>query len=1394
MSEQTASADNTAKNAALPQFMNENNIADYEVDEKQSWLANNLHRLMICVSIVWFAIVLIYITQFFGWSNLFLMMPDEFGAFLAGITLPLAIIWVVIAYIDRGTSFNKEAKFLRAYMNQLVYPEQGAPETAKAMADAIRSQVVELQQITKMATEQTAKIKVEIGANINEFAKLVSTLDTYSSHTIVELSDSVKFLVKNFENISSKAENSAQTIAQFNREFVANSDIVEKNIGGLIERLLPRVKEIKDTADILHAIAENSNNDILRANEMLLQFNNQSRDNLNHVNETISNQAAVLQKISEKAMGNCAVIQKNVNSEITNLDSLLNSHIARIDAAVNEYDGSLQKRLTAITNQAQSGCEQINETILKGLDNVDAGIAAQVSKIDEAMGRYTKDWQDNVQQLDEFTDTITSKLNNHSAGVAQEIDKVKVRSNNLAESVAMQVDELSQVADSVVSSLQRVDAALQNNIDSLHEKSELANDNISSFAENLEDKAKRLSDISVDVFAKSSQAADELTSRHEAVSQIIADAKAQIEELNDELFKASDNVRNQAESSIKQMNEAGDNMNKYSTALSEASSIVVSQSQISEAALSQQQRNITNSANRVEEIKLELKRQIDELSKASATLEQDAGTAVNKFKHQLSEMLSSCEDVVAKAQNINDNLEEQSTKFDTSTNRTLTKITQFENILSSQSQNMDELSKAITERANAVNNALTRQAQEIDRATGNSNNIFEQLTSSFETQNSVLRNVAENTVSYVSDVVQSLDDKAAALGFLFKQQENEFFGLCDKLSENTVSMSEALKKQIAIIDQNADKVFARMTSLEEDAAKHSEAVVNNSNRSIDKLAEMETLLGQKNTFVRDLVTSVANDFSAIADNIQAKVDLFGSTVKNIREESSNSADIILGSCGKLQTANSDLSSETKNLNKMMDDQLKNMDVSLVKAKLQADDIKQMLEHQRDSLTDAVNTLSAQTRLGEASLAQQYKYLTDAATDVAQKIKEINDNFKSNTDNIFDTTTKIAYEFDVLGDRLIKAGEDVQKTTKNSIKNIEQVNMSLSQCSEDLDATIHHSSDNIGGVFKEYEKYLAGFNTVTAETSTGVIEINNLISEQSDKMVKISDDTKKLVDCFNTVLNETSSALSDRANIAYDKVKGLGENLKNLGLQLEEATKISAAHFENSGDKLRATMGEISANAERISNEIRTSGEVFIKQSGVLVAATEDTVSKVHGAMTELVESTKEFDKRGDNIVKQSLHFNEVVAAQIKELNDHTQKADTTLQNLQQAYQGIQIDSFLKNASGIIERMETISVDINRVFNPKDEEDLWKKFYNGDTSVFVRYLSRNMTKQQINAIRSEYEKNHDFRLLVSNYLSEFETLVERAKASEHSGVLLSVISGADIGKLYYILAKTLDKLN
>ena len=164
------------------------------------------------------------------------------------------------------------------------------------------------------------------------------------------------------------------------------------------------------------------------------------------------------------------------------------------------------------------------------------------------------------------------------------------------------------------------------------------------------------------------------------------------------------------------------------------------------------------------------------------------------------------------------------------------------------------------------------------------------------------------------------------------------------------------------------------------------------------------------------------------------------------------------------------------------------------------------------------------------------------------------------------------------------------------------------------------------------------------------------------------------------------------------------------------------------------------------------------------------------------------------LVSKSGSFNELFNKQLKILIETSDKADTKLADLQKRYEGIRVDTFLKDASFIIEKLETAAVDINRIFNPDAEEDLWKKYYNGDTAAFVRHLSRTMSKSQILSIRSEFEKNLEFRNIVTKYLSEFETLVSKARENERSGILLSVISGADIGKLYYILARSLDKLN
>ena len=1393
MSENTGESRTAVAANNLPQFMNEAPHS-IEIEEKPSWLNNNLHKLMIGVSVVWFGIVLIYITQFFGWDNLFLMMPDEFGGFLAGITLPLAIIWVVMAYIDRGTSFKQEAKFLRAYMNQLVYPEDGAPQTAKAMADAIRSQVVELQEVSKMATIHTAKIKDEIRQNINEFAKLVATLDNYSSKTIVELSDGVKYLTQNFENITGKAQSSVETFAGLNREFASGAVDIEQNLNDLFDKLLPKLKEIKSSSELLHEISDSNSHDIIRANEMLQTFNEQTAANLNMVNETLNTQAQNLQQISAAAVTNCGLLKKTVGEEVGFMAKKLDEHTVKLENAIADSAQIMQAKVDELSAHAQEQIENINGKIGKGLGNLGNSVDAQIKKVDTAVSKHNHDVVELVNSLEKHTDFISKKLSDHGDVLSQEIDKLLVRGNNLEDSIAIQVNNLNNVSDQVVNAMQKADNALENNIDALQIKSGTAKSELSAYIDTLETKTADLQRMSAAAMEQAKTAGEDLQNHRLHIQDTITDTVARVQELNDSLAAAANHVLKNSDSSVAAINSAAENMNRFAETLNETSAIVVAQNQVSEASLAQQHKNITASAARVEEIKADLKQQIDVLTTASTTLENDAASTVEMLKDNLAAMLSTCNEVINKSKAINDNLTEQANQFDTSANRTLAKVTQFENVLTEQNQNIDLLSQTVANRSTNIETVLSRQNKAVNEMTANALNSFRKAAEEFETQSKELHEISRSTAEYTANVTTGLDEKAAALNTLFKQQENEFYNFCDKIADNAESMSTALKQQVSIIEQSADKVFSRMVVLEEDTSRHTEAVVNSSHRSIDRLSEIETMIDSKNKVIKQMVDEASANLENISDKLQEHMSLLGGAAQKLDEQGKGAAKGLLDSCSKIQSAESDLSKTSANIGKLLDEHAKNIDLAVVKAQNQSEDINTKLSAQAEILTEIVNTLATQSRLGEASLAQQYKYLSDTATEVAQKMKDINDKFKSNTNGIFDTSTKLAYEFDVLGDRLIKAGEDISKTSKASMKSLDQVNLTLSQTGEDLDVAVKHSVEHIGSVFKEYEKYIAGFNTVTAETSTGVVEINNLISAQSNKMIQISDDTKKLVDCFNNVLSDTSNQLAERANQAYDKVKGLGKELKNLSLQMEDAAKVSAAHMVNSSDKLRASISEIAANAERISNDILGSGEVFIKQSNALVAATDDTLAKVNSAMGGLLEASKDFNLSGDSAVKDALRFSEIIGGQIKQLNEQTRKADDTLQNLTTAYQGIQIEGFLKQAGTIIEKLESISVDINRVFNAKDEEDLWKKFYNGDTAVFVRYLAKNITKTQVAAIRKEFEKNEDFRSQVNAYLSEFELLISSAKEHEHSGLLLSVISGADIGKLYYILAKTLDKLS
>ena len=132
-------------------------------------------------------------------------------------------------------------------------------------------------------------------------------------------------------------------------------------------------------------------------------------------------------------------------------------------------------------------------------------------------------------------------------------------------------------------------------------------------------------------------------------------------------------------------------------------------------------------------------------------------------------------------------------------------------------------------------------------------------------------------------------------------------------------------------------------------------------------------------------------------------------------------------------------------------------------------------------------------------------------------------------------------------------------------------------------------------------------------------------------------------------------------------------------------------------------------------------------------------------------------------------------------------------DLKQKYDTFSMANFINESSELVTRLENLSVDINKFFNDDEEDDLWKKFYSGDHSVFARNIVKKLNRKQIIKIRDEYEKNTDFRILVDKYIVDFEMLITSAQNAERSEVTLAMISGADIGKIYYVIARAINRL-
>lgn len=542
---------------------------------------SSLHYFIIVFSVAWFAIVAIYITKFFGWDKMFLMTPNEFSGFMASITLPLAIIWVIMAYIDRGNSYRREAALLQNSINQVIFPESGSGNATKMIANAIAKQITELKEATRDAYAQSDVMRRDLVERINDMRQLSENIHNYSTKALPGLSAEIRDLTQNFKEV---AERASTTTADFR----VNTMQIREDSENLVNVITPMVNQMVTAAEHVKEVVNINSENINNAQEQLEKYAQTSRDAICQIIETWTQKGENLEKTFLRTAENCEDLFRKLDSGVSHIENSIAEQKKIVEAQadlLSKNSGYLEGKLGEYGKLISLEVEAMVERSGKLEDNVQTQLAGLKETADQVSDLFAKIGDGIVakrQMLEIEGSQMIKNINSTTDRLEEELKALK----EYYSSTQSKNGEMHKVFTEVASNLQQAENDLNRSLQQFNSSTDGIADKFKDISlqinKNFDDNFANINAKTDDILGKFKGATADI---NENISKLSANADNMVQQskINATLLVEQDEYVNKSLVSLKQMtgkiaavnnelsatgNKIGETLSKYEGKLS----------------------------------------------------------------------------------------------------------------------------------------------------------------------------------------------------------------------------------------------------------------------------------------------------------------------------------------------------------------------------------------------------------------------------------------------------------------------------------------------------------------------------------------------------------------------------------------------------------------------------------------------------------------------------------------------------------------------------------------------------------------------------------------------------------------------------------------------------------
>lgn len=281
--------------------------------EKFLWLRKNFIYCLALAALLWIVGISYYIDHFIGWNSIFAIEPADFGFFVLSVTVPLLLLWFILAYIERSSSLDANAELFQNYIENLLYPDETASKQARVLAATLQEQIHLLQKENKTVIEQSAKIKTDVDARLAELSNILQLLDSYSAKTLTDLNDGVRALADKCSYITDKTTNTVYNIRESSAEIAENASLFLSRINPLLDEISALSSNVKNS------IADNKIN-LTEVKNQLEQSAEISQAHIDNMLAKTSENTLRIEQSFYKTSEEYEALYKRMDSSISSLE------------------------------------------------------------------------------------------------------------------------------------------------------------------------------------------------------------------------------------------------------------------------------------------------------------------------------------------------------------------------------------------------------------------------------------------------------------------------------------------------------------------------------------------------------------------------------------------------------------------------------------------------------------------------------------------------------------------------------------------------------------------------------------------------------------------------------------------------------------------------------------------------------------------------------------------------------------------------------------------------------------------------------------------------------------------------------------------------------------------